>query len=167
MDTIEWDTVYLAAAIAIITKCYNSWLHIISKEQVQGMNVDEYSMLFNSAIVLKVNIFPSSGNNWCLFTPMRIKVSFFLHWDEGSWIRQLISCKNVKSDNVMLRFRQPNKTEKGKQLPAPLKLSVIGFSRPKECHHNLVSPKNAFPDDFLSLCSYFFATVNVCFFRLE
>ena len=66
----------------------------------------------------------------------------------------------------MLRFRQPNKTEKGKQLPAPLKLSVIGFSRPKECHHNLVRPKNAFPDDFLSLCSYFFATVNVCFFRL-
>lgn len=52
----------------------------------------------------------------------------------------------------MLYFRQPNKTEKGKQLPAPLKLSVIGFSRPREnlaCfkrayisqgHHNLVRP---------------------------
>ena len=56
-------------------------------------------------------MFPSSFNNWCLFTPMR-KQEFV---SENESKLKLILCESGKSDNVMHGFRQPN-TEDSFQL---------------------------------------------------
>ena len=44
-------------------------------------------VLFNSVIILNEKMFPSSVNNWCLFTPMR-KQEFVLlrDWDQANYV---------------------------------------------------------------------------------